>query len=168
MRWRAYTSPTSLGLRAGPKRTSTRKLGKFGELLLITSSPSKAHIDTSSFYIPRDDEEPPPELLKLLKLVWPELDDCINIKLKESEQNGPPCLAAFMNLLQQLRRYLLQDSAILRPTFPDHSGLISARDRTRVDYRPHPDSWGRRWWPTRRARRRWHEHPASDSGGRLQ
>jgi Centromere DNA-binding protein complex CBF3 subunit, domain 2 len=100
-------------------------MGEFGELLLITSSPSKAHIDASFFHIPRDDEEPPRELLEL---VWPELDRCI--EARDAEQMDPVrpsaeyqvCLAAaaFMNLLRQLRGYLLHDSAILRPISPNH------------------------------------------------
>jgi hypothetical protein len=78
-----------------------------------------------SFYIPRDKVEPPAELLEL---VWPELDGYL--KIRDAEQLDPAkpirehrlCLAGagFANLLQQLRRYLLQDSAIVRPTFPTH------------------------------------------------
>ncbi|KAN0068177.1 hypothetical protein V8E54_013747 [Elaphomyces granulatus] len=77
------------------------------------------------------DREPPPELLKL---IWPELDGFL--KVRDAEQLDPVkripehrlCLAGagFANLLQQFRRYLLQDSAILRPMFPTHP--IWARD----------------------------------------
>jgi centromere DNA-binding complex CBF3 subunit-like protein len=67
--------------------------------------------------------EPPPELLEL---VWPELDGYIEVR--DAEQLDPVqehqlCLAGagVVNLLQQVRRHLLQDSAILQPIFPDHS-----------------------------------------------
>jgi hypothetical protein len=69
--------------------------------------------------------EPPPELLEL---VWPELDGYIEVRDAEQLDPAKPvqehqlCLAGagFVNLLQQVRRYLLQDSAILQPIFPDH------------------------------------------------
>ena len=65
--------------------------------------------------------EPPPELLEL---VWPELDGYIEVSDAEQLDPAKPvlCLAGtgFVNLLQQVRRYLLQDSAILQPIFPDH------------------------------------------------
>jgi Centromere DNA-binding protein complex CBF3 subunit, domain 2 len=94
-------------------------------IALTTPSPSSSHIDARSFYIPRDKVEPPPELLKL---VWPELDRYIRIRDVEQLDPAKPipehqlCLAGagFTNLLEQLRRYLLQDSAILRPMFPNH------------------------------------------------
>ena len=78
-----------------------------------------------SFYIPRDKEEPPPELLRL---IWPQLDRFIRIRDAEQLDMRKPihehrlCLAGagFANLLQQFRRYLLQDAAILQPMFPAH------------------------------------------------
>ena len=91
---------------------------------LTTPSPSSSHIDARSFYIPRDKVEPP----ELLKLVWPELDRYIRIRDVEQLDPAKPIPghqlchagAGFTNLLEQPRRYLLQDSAILRPMFPNH------------------------------------------------
>jgi hypothetical protein len=69
----------------------------------------------ASFYIPRDKKAPPPELLKLDGF----------LKVRDAVKPIPEhrlylAGAGFANLLQQFRRYLLQDSAILRPMFPTH------------------------------------------------
>ncbi|KAN0075171.1 hypothetical protein V8E54_007782 [Elaphomyces granulatus] len=95
--------------------------------------------EVGSLYIPRDNEEPPPELLKL---IWPELDGFL--KVRDAEQLDPVkpipehrlCLASvgLANLLQQFRWYLLQDSAILRPMFPTRSGPTTS-STTRFDPR---------------------------------
>jgi Centromere DNA-binding protein complex CBF3 subunit, domain 2 len=105
-----------------------RRSGKSEEIDRLVDHPvvlKLTRVGSRSFYIPRDKEEPP---LELVKLIWPELDAFIRVRDAEQLDPAKPigehrlCLAGagFVNLLQQFRRYLLQDAAILQPMFPAH------------------------------------------------